>query len=238
MIKGLCSNYSIGLVYQQGSYYITRAKRTKHKIQLLESHQSLSPLFSSSMFTKLAICIPYAMVDVYFQHCPYTMKGSLQKTTTGRQSNFYCGWQNGQELWSTIVVDEWKLQDYLQIYSNRLIKIHVIDVDVYVLWHLVYWYVMQHAKIFNIVLAIYQHAHGVYGLIGRNDCLWTVVDAANLKALWECITLEPEIVLSMNMDVMQLESYAPYSMQYLFLNLEKEFVMSTALALRVLHANL
>jgi|LauGreDrversion4_2_1035121.scaffolds.fasta_scaffold106558_1 hypothetical protein len=227
----------MGVVYQHGVYYSTCAKLTKHHIQLFGFHQGLTPVFSKPRFAKIVVCVPYAMVDVYFTHCPFEMKTSLQKTTAGRQSSFYCGWQNGQEVWSSVVVDEWKLQDYLQIFSNRLIKIHIIDVDVYVLWHLVFRYLIEHKKILNIVLALYQHSQGVYGLIGRNECLWTVINVANLNEIWSRINLEPQIVLSLNIDVFQLEPYASNSMQFLSVNLEKEYVMSSALALRGLYAN-
>jgi hypothetical protein len=236
MIKGLCSNHSIGLVYQHGVYYATCARLTKHKIQLLGYHQGVSPNFPTLQFAKIAVCIPYAMVDVYVHHYPSQMCISSQIKLNSRQSSFYCGWKHGQEVWSSMVVDEWQLQDYLQIFSNRFIKIHIIDVDVHVLWHLVYWYVVEHAKLFNIVLALYQHAHGVYGLIGRNDSLWTVIDAPNLDELWSQINLQPHIVLSLNIENLQLELYTSSSIQFMHLNHEKDFVMSTALALRGLYA--
>jgi hypothetical protein len=238
MIKGIFSNYCMGLAYQNGIYYSTWAKSLKKNIQLVDFYHSSTCHFNSLGFSKIVICVPYAMVDAYVHYCPREIQPLHLHKRVVRQSSFYCGWKNGQEVWASIVIDEWKLQEYLLQFSHQMNNIHIIDIDVYVLWHLVYWYVVNFERKPSMIMALYQYSHGFYALFGRNDCLWQVQDVADLSGLLDGFECKPDLILSLNIDEIALKPYLSHSIKCCSLNLDKNYVLSTALALRGLYANL
>jgi hypothetical protein len=157
--------------------------------------------------------------------------------TPQKSLSFYLGLKKETPCWMHAHIEHTRLEEYVLRHDKIPLRFHILEVDAIAIWHYAYWCLKKLNAYHQVILWIYQHSHGYYLLLGRNEMLWVMHDLDSLDLLETWIRLlswpKPSLVISVNV----LAEMKTLDIPVMYFNIEEEsWVLTWALAIRGAYA--
>lgn len=164
----------IGFYFKFPHYYysiLTISPKQQFKFISHQKQLNLTEYLSKKVCIYSAV--PMAEVDFYKQNATQQTSTHLNKIAQQKLSSFYLGYEQGQEVFLMAKVSETYFQEQAIRHGQALsLKCHY-EIDIFALWHMIYWQCLKHDYLAFIILWIYTLEQGYYLLLGRGENLWT-----------------------------------------------------------------
>lgn len=151
--------------------------------------------------------------------------------------SFYMGLKKGEPCWMHGHIENTRLEEYVLRHEKIPLSFQILEIDAIAIWYYAFGYLQTLNAYHQVILWIYQHSHGYYLLLGRNEMLWEMHDLDSLDLLETWISLlrwpKPCFVISMNVLVQMNTLGIPVR----YFNIEEDcWILARALALRGAYA--
>ena len=228
----------VGLHFIAPYYYMVGVEFDDTHHLTICFHQQLHK--NQFKFTKRFLFVsslPFSRIQFEVCELPFGVKKPGAIVNGFRESYQYLGWQNDKEVSLVARISEIDFEE--QVLALRDICRHIqwLEIDVYALWHLLYW---QKKTFGKVILGIYENSCGFYLLWGRDDALWQIMHTDYLSSLDSWITNSqwpyPQEVWFLNTKVSIVLKRAPHF--NLSIGLDSSYVLAAALACRGAYASI